>query len=255
MSNTSIPFMPLIFPLEHVAPAEREPRTPFDRSDRPALRNWTGASSAWSTRRPSGGTGWEEAGDGHDLSDEGARQVDDGVLRRVPPIPPLVGLEAPGVEARVVAPVLQVAAAEVPDLAELAGVDQLPRQPHRGDEAVVEAAEVLDARRLDALPDLVALGGVAAERLLAEDVLAGLGGGDRRLGVERVGAAVVEEGDPRIGDEVVPVGRPVLVAVPRRHSAMVFLFRPATATSRGWSGVSSRAISRNARECALPMKA
>ena len=35
--------------------------------------------------------------------------------------------------------------------------------------------------------------------------------------MERVGAAVVEEGDPRIGDEVVPVGRPALVAVPRRH--------------------------------------
>ena len=43
----------------------------------------------------------------------------------------LVRLEAPGVEARVVAPVLQVAAAEVADLAELAGLDQLARQPHR----------------------------------------------------------------------------------------------------------------------------
>ena len=32
-------------------------------------------------------------------------------------------------------------------------------------------------------------------------------------------------------------------------------FRPATATSRGCKGVSSRAISRNARECAFPMKA
>ena len=96
----------------------------------------------------------------------------------------LVRLEAPGVEARIVAPVLQVAAAEVADLAELAGVDQLARQPHRGHEAVVEAAEVLDAGRRDALPDLVALGRIPAERLLAEDVLARLGGGDRRLGVE-----------------------------------------------------------------------
>ena len=79
------------------------------------------------------------------------------------------------------------------DLAELAGLDHLPGEPHRRHEAVVEPAEVLDAGRRDPLPDLVALGGVAAERLLAEDVLARLGGGDRGLGVERVRAAVVEE--------------------------------------------------------------
>ena len=70
------------------------------------------------------------------------------------------------------------------DLAELAGVDQLAREPHGRHEAVVERAQVLDAGRRDALPDLVALVGVAPERLLADDVLARLGGGDRRLGVE-----------------------------------------------------------------------
>ena len=129
----------------------------------------------------------------------------------------LVGLEAPRVEARVVAPVLEVAAAEVAELAELAGLDQLPRQPHRRHEAVVEAAEVLDARRGDALPDLVALGGVAAERLLAEHVLARFGGGDRRLGVQRVRAAVVEQADCRIGHEVAPVARPALPAIALRR--------------------------------------
>ena len=98
------------------------------------------------------------------------------------------------------------------DLAELARLDQLAGQPHRGHEAVVEAAEVLDAGRGHALPDLVALVRVAAERLLAEDVLARLGRRDRRLGVQRVGAAVVEQADRRVGDEVAPVGRPALVA-------------------------------------------
>ena len=124
----------------------------------------------------------------------------------------LLGLEAPRGEGRVVAPVLEVAAAEVADLAELAGLDQLAGQPHRRHEAVVEAAQMLDARRGHALPDLVALVRVAAERLLAEHVLARLGRGDRRLGVQRVGAAVVEQADRRVGDDVAPVGRPALVA-------------------------------------------
>ena len=125
----------------------------------------------------------------------------------------LVGVEAPGVERRVVAPVLQVTAAEVADLPECALVDQLAREPHRRDEAVVEPAEMLDAGRGDAAPDVMALVGRAPERFLAEDVLAGFGGGDRRLCMERVRAAVVEEADSLVRDDVVPVGRPPLVAV------------------------------------------
>ncbi len=70
------------------------------------------------------------------------------------------------------------------DLAELARVDQLAREPDRRHEAVVERAHVLHAGRRDAAPDLVALVRVAPERLLADDVLARLGGGDRRLRVE-----------------------------------------------------------------------
>jgi hypothetical protein len=81
-------------------------------------------------------------------------------------------------------------------------------------EAVVEAAQVLDAGRGDLPPDLEALVRGAPERLLAEHVLAGLRGGDRRLGVHRVRRAVVEEPDALVGDEVAPVGRPALVAVP-----------------------------------------
>ena len=131
----------------------------------------------------------------------------------------LVRVEAPRVERRIVAPVLEVAAAEMPDLAELAGVDHLAREPDRRHEAVVEGAEMLDAGRRDPPPDLVALVGVAPERLLADHVLSRFGRGDRRLGVQRVRAAVVEEPDPLVGDELAPVGRRVLVAVALRRLA------------------------------------
>ena len=105
----------------------------------------------------------------------------------------------------------------MPDLAELARVDQLAREAHGGDEPVVERAQVLDPGRRDALPDLEALLGRAPERLLAHDVLARLGGEDRGLGVERVRAEVVEQPDLRVGDDVLPVRRPALEAVaPRR---------------------------------------
>ena len=78
-------------------------------------------------------------------------------------------------------PLLVVAAAEVVDLAELARVDHLLREPDRGVEAVVERGHVLHARLGDRLPDLVALLGRPAERLLADHVLAGPCGRDRRL--------------------------------------------------------------------------
>ena len=123
------------------------------------------------------------------------------------------GIEAPRVQRRIVAPVLQVAAAEVADLAELAGLDDLAGESNSGDEAVVERAEVLDAGCLDPLPDVVALVGITPERLLAENVLARFGCGDRRLRVERVRAAVVEQADRRVADDVAPVGRPPLVPV------------------------------------------
>ena len=46
----------------------------------------------------------------------------------------------------------------------------------------------------------VDLVGVATERLLADHVLAGFRRGDRRLRVQRVRAAVVEEADPLVRD-------------------------------------------------------
>ena len=97
----------------------------------------------------------DQCRDRGEVADQVAREVDDvraEVAER--PAACLVGVEAPGVERRVVAPVLQVAAAEVADLAELARVDQLAREPHRRDEPVVESAHVLDARGVDALPSV-----------------------------------------------------------------------------------------------------
>ena len=130
--------------------------------------------------------------------------------------PGLGSVEAPGVEGRVVAPVLEIATPEVADLAELSCVDHLPRETHGGDETVVEGAEMLDAGCCDSLPDVVALVCGSTQGLLAEDMLARLCGGDRRLRVEGVRASVVEEADRRVGDDVSPVCRPALVAVSLR---------------------------------------
>ena len=101
----------------------------------------------------------QEASDLVDLADEVAREVDHvrgEVAERARA--GLGAVEAPHLRVRV-APVLEVAATEVPDLAELARVDELARQPHRRHEAVVERAQVLDPGRGDAAPDLVALVG------------------------------------------------------------------------------------------------
>ena len=110
------------------------------------------------------------------------------------PEPAAPAIETPRVERRVVAPVAAGSAPEMADLPQLAGLDHLPREPHRRNGPVVERAEVLDACRLDRVPDVVALAarrGQVASR--STDVLAGTSRGDRRLGVERVRPAVVEQ--------------------------------------------------------------
>ena len=134
-----------------------------------------------------------------------------------------VAVEAPAVRrGRVGEPVLEIGGAEAVDLAELLGGDQLAREPDRGHEAVVEAAHVDDAGGRGGGPDRMALGGGAAERLLAEHVLAGRERGERRLDVQVVGADVVEQVDLGIRDQVAPVGRRALeaVAVGRRGGAL-----------------------------------
>ncbi len=124
-------------------------------------------------------------------------------------------------------PVLQVARAEVVDLAELARLEHLAREPHRRDEAVVERAHVHDAGRVHALPGLVGLVGVAAERLLAHDVLARLRRRDRGLGVQPVRRQVVEDADTRVGDDVAPVGHGAREAVALGRLAHGGLVAPA----------------------------
>ena len=145
MSNASEPFEPLIShwkalrrPRANLV-ASIVPTAPFSNVDRRLERVVDLAVRH---------EGVDEPRDRRDLADEEAREVDHvraEVAERARSR--LLGLEAPRGEGRVVAPVLEVAAAEVADLAELAGLDQLAGQPHRRHEAVVEAAEVLDARR------------------------------------------------------------------------------------------------------------
>src|SRR5919201_2832341 len=160
-------------PLKRVTPPERE-ACRLDRPDRAALeldrRLDRVVDSATAHERR------HDAGDGPELADEVAREIDH-VRAEVAECTGsrLVRIEAPRVESRVVAPVLQVAPAKVAELSECALLDQLAREPHRGDEAVVEAAEVLDACDRNPAPDLVALVGRAPERLLAEYVLARFG--------------------------------------------------------------------------------
>ena len=203
-------------PLEGVTAAEREPRR-LDRPDRAAFELDGRLDRV--VDLPAREEGADERRHGGDVADEEAREIDhvgSEVTERARP--GRGGVEAPGVEGRVVAPVLEVAASEVADLTELTCFDHLAGEAYGGDEAVVEGAEVLDPCGGDPLPDVVALVGVAAERLLAENVLARLGGGDRGLGMKRVRAPVVEQPDRRVADDVAPVGRPPLVAVPLRRT-------------------------------------
>src|SRR5207249_8300978 len=139
-------------PLKCVAPPEREARR-LDRPDRAALE-----LDSRLDRVVDLATAHEcldDARDRTEFADEVARQVDDvrtEIAERAGSR--LVRIEAPRVERRVVAPVLQVTAAEVAELSECALLDQFPREPYRGDEAIVEPAQVLDAGRGDAAPHL-----------------------------------------------------------------------------------------------------
>ena len=203
-------------PLQAVAMSEREPGR-LDRADRTGFELCGGLDRI--VDLPSRDERASDRGDRGDLAHEEAGEIDHvraEVAERARA--GLVGVETPGVERRVVAPVLQVAAPEVPDLSELARLDHLARHAHRRHEAVVEGAHVLHACSRHLLPDLEALVRSAAERLLAEDVLPVPGCRDRRRGVHAVRAVVVEQADARVGDELAPVSGRALVAVAVRCS-------------------------------------
>ena len=162
--------------------------------------------------------------------DEEARLVDhvaaDGVQRA----------DDPGRRRRVHAPVLRVAEAGLEHLAELALLDHRPRQPDRGQEAVVEAGEVLDATGLGGPPQALAIGGAQGQRLLAGDVLAGLDRRERRLDVQRVGPDVVEHVDTRVAGERAPVGGVAVEAVADRRLAHPRLAAPGDRRQLGAHG-------------------
>ena len=141
------------------------------------------------------------------------------------------------------------------DLAELAGLKQLPRQADRGHEAVVEAAEVVDARPRSLLPEPMRFLGGQPERLLADEMLAGVRGGDRRLRVEGVRSRVVEDLDPLVGDLVAPVGDTLGEAEALTRGFEASWSRPEIETSSGRRGTSRCCNASRARECAVPMKA
>ena len=98
------------------------------------------------------------------------------------------------------------------DPAELATVDDVLRERHRRDAAVVVPDGVRHARLLDGGAHLLTLGHVHRQRLLAEDRLAVLGRLDGDLGVQVVGGADVDGVDVIGGDELAPVGLDPLVA-------------------------------------------
>ena len=139
---------PVDLPLEGVATTEREPRR-LERPDRAVLEldgrldgvvDLTPGRKVRGRLRPRRSRRRGSARGRH-VGREVAERARAG---RVP-------IEAPHLRCRV-APVLQVAPAEVPDLAELTRVDQLPGESDCGNEAVVERTQVLHAGRLHAAP-------------------------------------------------------------------------------------------------------
>ena len=89
-------------------------------------------------------------------------------------------------------PILEVGGAEVVDAAEGAGIDEEAQLADGGDEAVVVGGHVFDAGGAGGFEHGQGFGGAAGERFFAEEVDAGLGGGDAGFGVDVVGAAVIE---------------------------------------------------------------
>ena len=109
-------------------------------------------------------------------------------------------------------PVLEKISAVVEDPAELAAIDDVLRERHRRDAAVVVPDHVRHAGLLDGGAHLLTLGHVHRQRLLAEDRLAVLRRLDGDLSVEVVGRADIDGVDVIGGDELPPVGLDPLVS-------------------------------------------
>ena len=116
-------------------------------------------------------------------------------------------------------PILQVADPHLPDLADPALLDQRPGQGQRGHPAIVEPHHRLHATgtRGDRSGDhRLRLRDRVRERLLDQDVLAGLEGGQGHLGMQVTGRADVDDVDVVALDDRLPVGRRLLPSVPVR---------------------------------------
>ena len=226
MSNARLPQAAVDLEAVVVLPAERHARR-LDRADRAVLephqrrRRIVHGDAARLLRvveqRPGLDERLQVAGHLADLADEEAREVDgvrgdvaEGAGAR------LLLVEPPDQrDLRVGDPVLEIGAAIVADLAELAVLDQLLRQHDRGRAAVVVADHVGHAGLGDGGEHALGFRDRVAERLLAEDRLAGARRGDRDLGVRVAGRADVDEVDVLAVDDLFPVGRRLLPAVAR----------------------------------------
>jgi hypothetical protein len=104
----------------------------------------------------------------------------------------------------IVQALLQVLDPDVIEVAEQSLVDQILRQPDRGNEAVVEAAHMLHAGLTRGVQHAPCIVGGEGHRLLANHMLPIAQRGDRRLGMHVVRGAIVEELDVRIGDQFFP---------------------------------------------------
>ena len=124
------------------------------------------------------------------------------------------------------APALRVAETGLVDLAQGAVSQHVPRQLHSRDEAVVVAAQVLHSRFLRRVPHCQGVGGTACQGLLANDVLAGGYGGKRGLHMGFIRGGVVEDAEPFVLHQAVPVCVVAVEAV--THSRIGYpLFGPA----------------------------
>ena len=82
----------------------------------------------------------------------------------------------------------KIRGAEVPDFAKLAGGDHLLGERHRRAAAIIVTQHVHDASLANRVEHLAGLLKIVGQRLLAEDVLAGLGRGDCHVAVKVAGA-------------------------------------------------------------------
>jgi hypothetical protein len=133
-------------------------------------------------------------------------------------------------------PFLQIRGAEVVDAPQRAALDQLAHLADGGHEAVVEGDHVLDARLLHGVEHRLGFLGGARQRLLAEDVLARLRGGNARFGVGVVWSAIVEQLHAVVGQHVAPVGVVAVVAKAHGRRARRRFVAPADRSQLGNGG-------------------